>query len=177
MSLLSSIFGGADNSGGGGSAASDLFTNSVPSAPKEQSTTTTSKNESADKNKKKKQDDDQSSSSSNSSEEAVSKAKEQPTIEESEAPPIIKKSREQLQEVEARTLFVGNLPTSISRKALASIFKSCGTVVSARLRSVAVTGVKLPPEQAGNQVSVRGSHNISAPVVFILYLLSIYHRI
>lgn len=157
MSLLSSIFGGADNSGGGGSAASDLFTNSVSSAPKEQSTTTTSnssKNESADKNKKKKQDDDQSSSSSNSV-DAVSTAKEQPTIEESEAPPIIKKSREQLQEVEARTLFVGNLPTSISRKALASIFKSCGTVVSARLRSVAVTGVKLPPEQAGNQNMMR----------------------
>lgn len=56
-------------------------------------------------------------------------------------------------DVEERTIFVGNLPHDISRKALAGIFKECGKVASSRLRSVAVAGVKLPPSQVGNQVS------------------------
>jgi len=51
-----------------------------------------------------------------------------------------------------RTIFVGNLPLTISRKELASIFKSCGNVESSRLRSIAATGVKLPPQKKGNQV-------------------------
>ena len=52
-----------------------------------------------------------------------------------------------------RTIFVGNLPLSISRKQLASIFKQCGRVDSTRLRSILPTGVKLPPERKGQQVS------------------------
>ena len=56
---------------------------------------------------------------------------------------------------EDRTIFVGNLPPSISRKALASIFKECGKVSSSRLRSIAVAGVKLPPNQVGNQNLMR----------------------
>ena len=67
-------------------------------------------------------------------------------------PPSKKKTKEELKEEESRTIFVGNLPPTITRRALAAIFKSCGNVLSARLRSQAVTGVKLPPEQAGNQV-------------------------
>lgn len=63
-----------------------------------------------------------------------------------------KKTEEELKEEESRTVFVGNLPPDISRRALAAIFKPCGSVVSARLRSMAVAGVKLPPDQAGNQV-------------------------
>jgi hypothetical protein len=63
-----------------------------------------------------------------------------------------KKTMEELKEEEERTIFVGNLPPDISRRSLAGIFKSCGTVASTRLRSIAVAGVKLPPEQAGNQV-------------------------
>mmetsp|Transcript_43853 Transcript_43853/g.93265 ORF Transcript_43853/g.93265 Transcript_43853/m.93265 type:complete len:417 (+) Transcript_43853:77-1327(+) len=66
-----------------------------------------------------------------------------------------KKSKEQLKEEEERTVFVGNLPPDINRKSLAGIFKPCGNVVSARLRSMAVTGVKLPPDQAGNQNMMR----------------------
>ncbi|KAL3787907.1 hypothetical protein HJC23_000149 [Cyclotella cryptica] len=58
-------------------------------------------------------------------------------------------------EEEQRTIFVGNLPPDISRKALASIFKECGKVASSRLRSVAVAGVKLPPSQVGNQNLMR----------------------
>lgn len=55
-------------------------------------------------------------------------------------------------EDEERTIFVGNLPIDITRKTLASMFKSCGKVKSARIRSVYTAGVKLPPQQAGNQV-------------------------
>ena len=55
-------------------------------------------------------------------------------------------------EEQRRTIFVGNLPSSTSRKTLASMFKSCGAVASARIRSLSAGGVKLPKEQAGNQV-------------------------
>jgi RNA recognition motif. (a.k.a. RRM, RBD, or RNP domain) len=54
--------------------------------------------------------------------------------------------------VDERTIFVGNLPLTITRKSLANIFKSCGNVESSRLRSVAAAGVKLPTERAGDQV-------------------------
>mmetsp|Transcript_21059 Transcript_21059/g.29731 ORF Transcript_21059/g.29731 Transcript_21059/m.29731 type:complete len:474 (-) Transcript_21059:85-1506(-) len=57
--------------------------------------------------------------------------------------------------VEDRTVFVGNLPRSTTRRSLASIFKPCGKVESTRLRSVATAGVKLPPEHAGNQNMVK----------------------
>lgn len=66
----------------------------------------------------------------------------------------IDKSKGKLKEEEDRTIFVGNLPPDITRRSLAGIFKPCGTVTSTRLRSMAVAGVKLPPDQAGNQVSV-----------------------
>jgi RNA recognition motif-containing protein len=56
-------------------------------------------------------------------------------------------------EVEHRTVFVGNLPLSMTRKKLTCIFSKCGTVESTRIRSVPVKGVKLPPESAGNQVN------------------------
>jgi nucleolar protein 12 len=57
-----------------------------------------------------------------------------------------------------RTIFVGNLPPDITRKALASLFAStldCGKVESARLRSIPVTGIKLPPQYAGDQRLMR----------------------
>jgi RNA recognition motif-containing protein len=53
---------------------------------------------------------------------------------------------------EARTIFVGNLPLDITREKLKSIFKECGKIKSARLRSFSTTGVKVAPEHAGNQV-------------------------
>jgi hypothetical protein len=65
-------------------------------------------------------------------------------------------------EVESRTIFVGNLPLSMTRKKLTCIFSKCGTVESTRIRSVPVKGVKLPPESAGNQVN-------------FLFLLAIVH--
>lgn len=66
-----------------------------------------------------------------------------------------KKSKEELDEEEARTIFVGNLPPSTSRRSLASMFKHCGKVSSTRLRSIATDGVKLAPEHAGNQNMVK----------------------
>lgn len=57
-----------------------------------------------------------------------------------------------------RTVFVGNLPPSATRKSLASIFKDaegCGRVVSARLRSAPAPGTKLPPERAGDRNLMR----------------------
>jgi nucleolar protein 12 len=54
---------------------------------------------------------------------------------------------------EERTVFVGNLPLSITRKKLAALFKDkgCGPIASCRIRSVPVTGIKLPQDRAGNQ--------------------------
>jgi len=52
---------------------------------------------------------------------------------------------------EERTIFVGNLSLSITRKTLAGLFKDCGPIASCRIRSVPVTAVKLPQEYAGNQ--------------------------
>ena len=54
-----------------------------------------------------------------------------------------------------RTIFVGNLPPSTTRKSLVTMFKPCGKVESTRLRSIAVEGVKLPPEKAGDQNLMR----------------------
>lgn len=54
-----------------------------------------------------------------------------------------------------RTIFVGNLPLAITRKELAALFKDCGPVASSRIRSVPITSIKLPQEQAGNQKMMR----------------------
>jgi nucleolar protein 12 len=57
---------------------------------------------------------------------------------------------------EERTVFVGNLPlASTTRKSMAKLFQDCGPIESTRIRSVPVTGVKLPAEQAGNQNLMR----------------------
>lgn len=51
-----------------------------------------------------------------------------------------------------RTIFVGNLPlATTTRKSLATFFKDCGPIASARIRSVPVKGIKLPPARAGDQ--------------------------
>jgi nucleolar protein 12 len=57
--------------------------------------------------------------------------------------------------VEERTVFVGNLPIDTTRKSLASMFKKCGKVESSRLRSVAAIGVKIPASRAGDQDLVK----------------------
>lgn len=67
----------------------------------------------------------------------------------------LKYGKHENDEANDRTIFVGNLPLSITRKQLAQIFKHCGRVHSTRIRSQSVTGVKLPPQQKGNQNLMR----------------------
>ena len=162
MSLLSSIFG-AETPAATTSTKNvvpDLFAK-VSVAPAVLDRPTTSQNKS--KKKEGSHDKDEHDSSSDSDGESSTSSTQQPITEtkvesvnnEVAKPslyPSKKKTREELKEEESRTIFVGNLPPTITRRALAAIFKSCGNVLSARLRSQAVTGVKLPPEQAGNQV-------------------------
>jgi nucleolar protein 12 len=53
---------------------------------------------------------------------------------------------------EERTIFVGNLSlATTTRKSLASVFRDCGPIVSVRIRSVPVKGIKLPQSRAGDQ--------------------------
>uniref|UniRef100_A0A7S2RD22 RRM domain-containing protein n=1 Tax=Eucampia antarctica TaxID=49252 RepID=A0A7S2RD22_9STRA len=58
-------------------------------------------------------------------------------------------------EVESRTVFVGNLPITATRKSIAAMFKSCGPVTSARIRSLSTAGIKVSRDQAGNQNLVK----------------------
>ncbi|KAL3817496.1 hypothetical protein ACHAXA_007086 [Cyclostephanos tholiformis] len=67
----------------------------------------------------------------------------------------LSRSKAEEEDEKSRTIFVGNLPPHITRRALTNIFKKCGKISSTRLRSLAVMGVKLPPEQAGNQNMMR----------------------
>jgi nucleolar protein 12 len=57
--------------------------------------------------------------------------------------------------VDDRTIFVGNLPLTTTRKSLRSLFSPCGKVESTRLRSVATAGVKVAPEHKGNVALVK----------------------
>ena len=157
-SLISSIFGGGDVIPPKISDVPDLFDSSL-SVPSVLHTFASTKKKNGDGGDGKEEanaapisseginsgiSNDEPSSSNTLVEEA-------PSTENTTTP---KKTSEQLKEEEERTIFVGNLPPDITRRSLAGIFKPCGTVVSKRLRSMAVAGVKLPPEQAGNQVRV-----------------------
>jgi nucleolar protein 12 len=133
MSLMKSIFGGEASS----PKKDDLFHSPVippkvvASAPKNKS------NESAETEVDAGQQSTPSASDTAKKTHATRSSKEVDKLEEE------------------RTIFVGNLPPDISRKALSSIFKECGKVSSSRLRSLAVAGVKLPPNQVGNQNLMR----------------------
>jgi len=56
---------------------------------------------------------------------------------------------------EAKTVFVGNLPNTFTRKLLEKLFGPCGKIESTRIRAQATTGIKLPPNRAGNQKLVK----------------------
>ena len=165
-SLINSIFGGDTPVAG-----SDLFESKKFSVPLElHKTFAAAKNSTTNHNINGKDDvmeapttsedvrsgvgsvDDKPSSSTTTLEDAPSSSFTSP-----ENACTTKKTMEELKEEEERTIFVGNLPPDISRRSLAGIFKPCGSVASTRLRSIAVAGVKLPPEQAGNQVRERES--------------------
>lgn len=145
MSLMRSIFGEAPSSAKQNEIANLFASNaSVPAVPPHKKTVT-------EKPRENTSDDDQSTNSDPALLQPDSKDAEVVAPNKSTA----RKTKEQLKEEEERTIFVGNLPPEITRRSLAVLFKRCGIIASARLRSIAVSGVKLPPEQAGNQNMMR----------------------
>jgi nucleolar protein 12 len=83
----------------------------------------------------------------------VDEVKEAAKQETRVGPP--KKQGPSKEDAEQRTIFVGNLPVDTTPKRLRELFKECGAIESTRIRSVAITGVKLPPQRAGDQGLVK----------------------
>lgn len=54
-----------------------------------------------------------------------------------------KEKKEEQERQEKLTVFVGNIPVDMTRKQLASLFANCGKVVTTRIRSAAVSPVKV----------------------------------
>mmetsp|Transcript_10234 Transcript_10234/g.22592 ORF Transcript_10234/g.22592 Transcript_10234/m.22592 type:complete len:414 (-) Transcript_10234:46-1287(-) len=171
MSLLSSIFGkgpAKEDDGKGGLFSSAVIPKVLHSKKAAPSKAGVSKGETKSKKAKNKCDDvgeqnveksdgsDDDASSEGSKKEVQDDGAEAAIVQaDDDTKGKLKQTEEERLEEEKRTIFVGNLPPDISRRALAGIFKPCGTVTSARLRSMAVAGVKLPPDQAGNQNLMR----------------------
>mmetsp|Transcript_19387 Transcript_19387/g.28588 ORF Transcript_19387/g.28588 Transcript_19387/m.28588 type:complete len:376 (+) Transcript_19387:117-1244(+) len=133
-SLVASIFGSGEKN----SSLSNIFESSasLPAKPNKQNFT-----ESVSDREKRLRESE--------------KKKKKEASETSESQESKEKNAALLKLEEDRTVFVGNLASGTSRKALASLFKTCGKVKSSRIRSVATAGVKVSPEQAGNQNLVR----------------------
>ena len=147
-SLVSSIFGEKQG------PSSDLFAKvSIPTIQPKKATPAKEKKKTQKAEEKK---PDESSDNDNKSIEETKVSTSSTSEAVSESSKVESSAdKEKREEEEKRTIFVGNLPADITRRALAGIFKPCGEVSSSRLRSVAVAGVKLPPEQAGNQKLMR----------------------
>lgn len=148
-SLSASIFGSGAKSTTAESSLSNIFdaSNTLPEKPSKLNfTEPVADREKREKNEEKKKKRKQKKSPE---EEAASK-KEGETDGGDDAAPT--------NEDEERTVFVGNLPSDVTRKSLESMFKLCGKIKSTRIRSVATAGVKVAPEHAGNQVCKRTLH-------------------
>ena len=156
-SLLSSIFGSGQKDSTRIEETADLFSNPVP-PPQPVSTQTSN----ASSNKKRKK---------GSAEDAKVKEKEQQqTINNDDDEGGEQATTEADKDnVDDRTIFVGNLPATATRKDLVRLFRSQGPIVSTRIRSVATLKfnddddddtkkkdvIKLPPHLAGRQNVVR----------------------
>lgn len=149
MSLLSSIFGGSEKKQAKSSPTSGLFEKTIhvperlhaahkhaQSEPEAENSAVTDI-ASTDNSHKRKLDDASTSEDAAAAESKATKKEEEEAVKGE------------------LTVFAGNLPLNSNRKSLAKLFKSCGKVTSSRIRSVAVTGVKLPPKHAGNQALVK----------------------
>ena len=136
MSLVGSIFGGSEKKASGDASYRYLFDESLklPERPQHEAATLSKK-------KRKEEMPEETSRKKR-------KAKKEVTTVEEEQP----KTEAEQEGADERTIFVGNLPLDTTRQSLASMFKACGKVESARLRSVAAAGVKLPTDRAGDQV-------------------------
>jgi nucleolar protein 12 len=154
MSLLSSIFGGTEKKEAKKTPTSGLFETKVhvPERLHAKHKHAKSEPEITESDKVKGTTTDEDTINKRKLGE-VSTAEASLENESKAAAIAAKKEKEEI--INELTVFVGNLPLNTNRKSLAKIFKSCGKVTSSRIRSVAVTGVKLPPKHAGNQSLVK----------------------
>lgn len=76
-------------------------------------------------------------------------------------------SQEEQDQIESKTLFVGNLPIGLKRKQLSKLFCDFGKITSLRFRSVAVTDLKL-----GKKVCLKANkinENATSKNAYIIY--------
>mmetsp|Transcript_24820 Transcript_24820/g.37471 ORF Transcript_24820/g.37471 Transcript_24820/m.37471 type:complete len:408 (-) Transcript_24820:170-1393(-) len=171
MSLVNSIFGEDSSQSEVKSTVSDVFkaSSSLPAKPqhkklkpnpsKDTKSNVKDKNDTSSVQKKKKKRNRQegdkekgesiASSDNNTSDNSYPNA-DAIKIKEQNEDEVLPTSL-----ADERTIFVGNLPPETTRKSLAALFRECGKVQSARLRSIATTGVKVAPDRAGNQHLVK----------------------
>jgi nucleolar protein 12 len=156
-SLLGSIFGGSSEEKETSNESLFVKSKALPERPQHKPVATPSQ-------KKSKRDELEDTSDAKNDEDLKrqkrKKKRKSSSIDDSGGDTIDnEKNKEDSEKVETekdqkdeeRTIFVGNLSLTITRKTLASLFRDCGPVASCRIRSVPVAGVKLPKDQAGNQ--------------------------
>lgn len=98
--------------------------------------------------------------------EAKGKATDAAEAGEAEEGPSSRGRRTKLEDQrEARTIFVGNIPLSYSRRKIKQLFKAYGTVESVRLRSIAVNPGDLPVKVARRMFKQVGGTSLNAYVV------------
>lgn len=161
-SLLSSIFGDKTAKKKADNSTDDLFANPAIVVPPPVVA-------GLKKSHKRKTDDTETKSEKKSKKDAL---EESPKVDDKESKDDkdethddeaiahdVDDDDDQKNDADDRTVFVGNLPVGTTRRDLQRYFKSCKTKIkSTRIRSVATLpdeGVKLPPQQAGNQKLVR----------------------
>lgn len=137
MSLLSSIFGGKPQEEEAKTATSGLFEKTIDVPERSIARFADAKADA----KRKRGEDTSESPAAAADGETKDDSKKSPRVDKEDAKEL--------------TVFVGNLPSAMTRRSLAKLFKGCGKISSTRIRSVAVAGVKLPPSQAGNQKMVK----------------------
>lgn len=153
-SLVGSIFGEKEDKSGG---LTSLFDESkeLPEKPQHKARPKKRKAEASSEEQLQRHDDDVASGGKKKKRKQRKEKQEtgSEAVEEKAASVASDEAKkDDADDVEERTIFVGNLPLDTTRKSLASMFKPCGKVESCRLRSVAASGVKLPTERAGDQV-------------------------
>jgi len=152
MSLSESIFG-ASSVGGGGVSSSDVFSSSkvLPPKPQHLPVVTLSKNV-----KQQQQEEQKKVVKGGKKRMRLMKQEEQEKHQGAEASKEEEATKEETEmETQDQSIFVGNLPITITRKEIAAIFSEVGQIKSCRIRSVPVQGVKLPTHSKGNQALMR----------------------
>ncbi len=150
-SLLGSIFGGSSEEKDASNQSLFDTSKALPDRPQHKPVAASpkkNKRDEGDSDKDGTSDADTTNKRKKKKRKSSSSAVDTETMDD-DATKDIKKGESE--EDEERTIFVGNLPLSTTRKTLAGLFRECGPIASCRIRSVPVTGIKLPKEQKGNQ--------------------------